>query len=42
LSISNYKEIDYEEIEYEAPEVIKGKILELEEKIIQNLKELEL
>ena len=42
LSISNYKEIEYEEIEYEPSEVIKAKILELEEKIIQNLKDLKI
>ncbi|MDR3222780.1 MAG: type I restriction-modification system subunit M [Methanobrevibacter sp.] len=41
LSISNYKEIEYNEIEYESPEVIKGKILDLEEKIIKDLKELD-
>jgi len=40
LSISNYKEIEYEEIEYEPPEVIKGKIMELENKIIKGLQEL--
>ncbi len=42
LSISNYKEIEYEEIEYEPPEEIKRKILELEEKIIQGLKDLDI
>jgi len=42
LSISNYKEIEYDEIEYEPPEVIKQKILDLEKKIIQNLEELKL
>ena len=41
LSISNYKEIEYEEIEYEDPKIIKGNILELEEKIIKELNELE-
>lgn len=41
LSISNYKEVEYEEVEYEDPKVIKGKILELEEKIINGLNELE-
>ena len=40
LSISNYKEIEYAEIEYESPEIIKGKILDLENKIINGLKEL--
>ena len=42
LSISNYKEIEYEEVEYEAPDVIKGKIIELEEKILTGLKDLEI
>lgn len=40
LSISTYKEIEYEDIEYEPPEVIKEKILELEEKIIKGLNNL--
>ncbi len=40
LSISKYKEIEYEEIQYEKPEVIKRKILELENKITQELKDL--
>jgi type I restriction enzyme M protein len=40
LSISNYKEIEYDEIEYESPDVIKEKILELERKIIEGLEEL--
>lgn len=41
LSISNYKEIEYEEIDYEPPEIIKSKILDLEKKIIEGLNELE-
>ena len=40
LSISRYKEIEYEEVVYEEPEVIKQKILELENKIIKNLQEI--
>lgn len=40
LSISTYKEIEYEDIEYEPPEVIKEKILDLEEKIIKGLNKL--
>ena len=40
LSISKYKEIEYEEVKYEKPEVIKKKILELENKIIKTLEEL--
>ena len=40
LSISKYKEIEYEEIIYEKPEIIKQKILELESKIIEKLKEI--
>lgn len=41
LSISEYKEIVYEEIEYEKPEVIKKKILDSEKEIIKTLKDLE-
>ena len=37
LSISKYKEIEYEEVEYEKPELIKKKILELENKIVEQL-----
>lgn len=42
LSISKYREIEYEEIKYEKPEVIKSKILELEKEIVETLKELKL
>jgi len=42
LSISKYKEIEYEEVQYERPEVIKKKILELENNIVKTLEELEL
>jgi type I restriction enzyme M protein len=37
LSCSRYKEIEYEEVVYEDPEVIKEKILELEHKIVETL-----
>jgi len=40
LSISKYKEIEYAEVEYEKPEVIKKKILELENNIVAKLKEI--
>lgn len=40
LSISKYKEIVYEEIEYEKPEVIIEKIVDLEDKIQENVNEL--
>jgi type I restriction enzyme M protein len=40
LSINKYKEIEYEEVEYEAPGVILKKIEEYEQKIIQGIKEL--
>jgi len=40
LSISNYKEIKYEEIEYEPPKKIIEKVLKLEEEITKELKEL--
>ena len=41
LSINKYKEIEYEEVEYEAPSIILKKIQTLEEEIQQGLKELE-
>jgi type I restriction enzyme M protein len=40
LSISRYKEIEYEEVEYEPPEVIIEKIESIEQEIQQSLKEL--
>ena len=43
LSISRYKKIEYEEIEYEKPEVIMGKVLNLEKEIesdIENIKKM--
>jgi len=42
LSISKYREVEYEEIKYEKPEVLKKKILELEEDIIRGLEELKI
>lgn len=41
LSVSKYKEITHEEVKYEKPEVIKKKILEIEEKIIAISKEID-
>jgi type I restriction enzyme M protein len=41
LSISRYKPIEYEEIEYEKPEVIMGKVLELEGLIAKDIREIE-
>lgn len=41
LSISKYREIEYEEIKYEKPGALKKKILELEDEIIRGLKELD-
>ena len=40
LSISRYKEIEYEEIEYDKPEVVIQKIDELEDEIKTNVAEL--
>jgi type I restriction enzyme M protein len=40
LSISRYKEIEYEEVNYEKPEIIIEKIEELEGKILENIDEL--
>lgn len=42
LSCSRYKEIEYKEVVYEDPEVIKKKILELENKITKTLQEINL
>jgi len=42
LSISKYKEIEYEEVVYEKPEVIKKQILDYENKIIEALKDLKI
>ncbi len=41
LSISKYREIEYKEIEYEKPNVIKKKLMQLEEDILKGLKDLE-
>lgn len=41
LSINRYKEIEYEEVQYEDPKVILTSIKELEEEIINGIKELE-
>lgn len=40
LSISRYKEIEYQETEYEKPEIIIEKIEELEGKILENIADL--
>jgi len=42
LSISRYKEIEYEEVQYEKPEVIIEKIAALESEIQSGLKELKM
>jgi type I restriction enzyme M protein len=41
LSINRYKEIEYEEVEYEHPAVILSKIKSLEEEIVEGIKILE-
>lgn len=41
LSINKYKEIEYEEVEYEAPSIILKRIREIEEQIVDGLRELE-
>lgn len=41
LSINKYKEIVYEEVHYDAPEVILGRVRELEKEIAEGLEELE-
>jgi type I restriction enzyme M protein len=43
LSISRYKKIEYEEVKYEKPGVIMGKVLRLEKEIesdIENIKQM--
>ncbi|OAO78305.1 Type I restriction-modification system DNA-methyltransferase subunit M [Anoxybacillus flavithermus] len=40
LSINKYKEIEYEEVQYEAPSVILEKVEALEKEIMQGLREL--
>ena len=41
LSINKYKEIVYEEVEYDAPSVILGRVKELEDEIATGIEELE-
>jgi type I restriction enzyme M protein len=41
LSINRYKEIEYEEVEYENPKLIIGKIKEMEIEIVKGIEELE-
>ncbi|HEK4822071.1 TPA: SAM-dependent DNA methyltransferase, partial [Clostridioides difficile] len=41
LSINKYKEVVYEEVVYDAPSVIIGRVRELEKEIVDGLEELE-
>lgn len=41
LSINRYKEIEYEEVEYEKPQVIIGKIKDLEQHILDGIADIE-
>ncbi len=41
LSINRYKEIEYEEVEYEPPRVILGRLKAIEDEIRADLDELE-
>ena len=41
LSINRYKEIVHEEIEYDPPRIIIGRLKKLEKEIARDLKELE-
>jgi type I restriction enzyme M protein len=41
LSINRYKEVEYEEVQYEDPKVILADIKKLEEEIMEGIKELE-
>ena len=40
LSISRYKQVEHEEVEYEEPEVLIEKVSQLEEEIAKELQEL--
>jgi type I restriction enzyme M protein len=40
LSISRYKPIEYEEVEYEDPEIIMDRLLKLEEEIAKDVKDI--
>jgi type I restriction enzyme M protein len=42
LSISKYKEIEYEEVKYDPPKEIKERIIKLENQIVSNLEELKI
>ena len=41
LSINRYKEIEYDEIEYEAPKVIIQRIKRQEQQIVEGLNDIE-
>lgn len=41
LSISRYKTIEYEEVQYEDPKIIMGRVLKLEEEIAEDIKEIQ-
>ena len=41
LSINKYKEIEYEEVVYDAPEVILERVKKLEDEIVKGIGELE-
>ncbi|HEY5125068.1 MAG TPA: SAM-dependent DNA methyltransferase, partial [Ignavibacteria bacterium] len=41
LSINRYKEIEYEQVKYEKPEMILKKINQLEKDILKDISELE-
>ena len=41
LSVNRYREIEYEEVEYDPPKVILSKLRSLEEEIMKDLNELE-
>ncbi len=41
LSMNRYKEIEYEEVEYDPPQVILARVKKLEEEIMQGIEELE-
>ena len=41
LSINKYKEIEYEEVVYDAPEVILERVKKLEDEIVRGIGELE-
>jgi type I restriction enzyme M protein len=41
LSFSKYREVEYEDVKYEKPQVVKEKVLDLEREIVRKLEEID-